>query len=85
MSNFVNLLDIVYPIGSVYVTFSDISQQIKLVALGEKIDGKFLYATSTPNQTGGSLKHSHKYGHLYTMWWYSIGSFSDNEQWVLPL
>ena len=55
------------------------------MALGEKIDGKFLYATSTPNQTGGSLKHSHKYGHIYTMWWYSIGSFSDNEQWVLPL
>lgn len=25
MSNFINLLDIVYPIGSVYITFSDVS------------------------------------------------------------
>ena len=25
MSNFVNLLDIIYPIGSVYITFSDVS------------------------------------------------------------
>lgn len=85
MSNFVNLLDIVYPVGSVYITFSDISPVDSVGGSWEKIDGKFLYATSTPNQTGGSLKHSHKYGHVYTMWWYSIGSFSDNEQWVLPL
>lgn len=25
MSNFVNLLDIVYPVGSVYITFSNVS------------------------------------------------------------
>lgn len=85
MSNFVNLLDIVYPVGSVYITFSDISPVDSVGGSWEKIEDKFLYATSTPNQTGGSLKHSHKYGLTYTMWWFSIGSFSDEENWILPL
>lgn len=67
MSNFVNLLDIVYPIGSVYITFSDVSPVDSAGGSWEKIEDKFLYATSTPNQTGGSLKHSHKYGLVYTM------------------
>lgn len=85
MSNFVNLLDIVYPVGSVYITFSDISPVDSVGGSWEKIDNKFLYATSTPNQTGGSLKHSHKYGHSYAMWWYSIGSYDQKEEWILPL
>lgn len=85
MSNFVNLLDIIYPVGSVYITFSDISPVDSVGGSWEKIDGKFLYATSTPNQTGGSLKHSHKYGLNYAMWWFTIGSLSDNEKWILPL
>lgn len=85
MSNFVNLLDIVYPIGSVYITFSDVSPVDSVGGSWEKIDGKFLYATSTPNQTGGSLKHSHKYGYACTLWWDFIGSFSNEDGWVLPL
>lgn len=85
MSNFVNLLDIVYPIGSVYITFNDVSPVDAVGGSWEKIDDKFLYATSTPNQTGGSLKHSHKYGLEYTLWWYSIGSFDAKETWILPL
>lgn len=85
MSNYVNLLDIVYPVGSVYITFSNISPVESVGGSWEKIDDKFLYATSTPNQTGGSLKHSHQYGLAYTMWWYSFGSFDSSENWVLPL
>lgn len=85
MSNFVNLLDIIYPVGSVYITFSSVSPVDLVGGSWEKIDGKFLYATSTPNQTGGSLKHSHKYGNAYTVWWYSIGSYLENEIAMLPL
>lgn len=85
MSNFVNLLDIIYPVGSVYITFSDVSPIDSVGGSWEKIDGKFLYATSTPNQTGGSLQHSHKYGNAYTVWWYSIGGYIEDEKSMLPL
>lgn len=85
MSNFVNLLDIVYPVGSVYITFSDISPVDSVGGAWEKIDDKFLYATSTPNQTGGSLKHSHKYGNVYAVWWHSISSYTADEGSMLPL
>lgn len=37
MSNFVNLLDIVYPIGSVYITFSDISPVDSVGVLGKRL------------------------------------------------
>lgn len=57
MSNFVNLLDIVYPVGSVYITFSDISPVDSVGGSWEKIDGKFLQSSSDNNKvdsTGGS-------------------------------
>lgn len=40
MSNFVNLLDIVYPVGSVYITFSDISPVDSVGGSWERIDGE---------------------------------------------
>nr|DAL73017.1 MAG TPA: hypothetical protein [Caudoviricetes sp.] len=51
-------LDTVYSIGSIYITFNDISPVDSVGGSCEKIDGKFLYATSTPNQTYDLLKHS---------------------------
>lgn len=56
MSNFVNLLDIVYPVGSVYITFSDVSPIESVGGSWEKIDGKFLQSSSETdalNSTGG--------------------------------
>ena len=57
MSNFVNLLDIIYPVGSVYITFSDVSPVDSVGGSWEKIDGKFLQSSSDNNKvdsTGGS-------------------------------
>lgn len=57
MSNFVNLLDIVYPVGSVYITFSDVSPVDSVGGSWEKIDGKFLQSSSeidSLNSTGGT-------------------------------
>lgn len=57
MSNFVNLLDIVYPVGSVYITFSDISPVDSVGGFWEKIEGKFLQSSSDNNKVdsmGGS-------------------------------
>lgn len=56
MSNFVNLLDIIYPVGSVYITFSDVSPANSVGGSWEKIDGKFLQSSSETdslNSTGG--------------------------------
>ena len=71
MSNFVNLLDIVYPIGSVYITFSNISPVDSVGGSWEKIDGKFLQSSSeanTLNSTGGfsgNIGLSFTYGSYY--------------------
>lgn len=57
MSNFVNLLDIIYPVGSVYITFSDVSPVDAVGDSWEKIDGKFLQSSSetdTVNSSGGT-------------------------------
>lgn len=57
MPNYVNLLDIVYPVGSVYITFSDVSPVDSIGGSWEKIDGKFLQSSSETNHvnsTGGS-------------------------------
>ena len=57
MSNYVNLLDIVYPIGSVYITFSDVSPVDSVGGSWEKIDGKFLQSSSETdavNSLGGT-------------------------------
>ena len=78
MSNFVNLLDIVYPIGSVYITFSDISPVDSVGGSWEKIDGKFLQSSSEIekiNSTGGfsgnigfSISYGSWYGTIVPTW-----------------
>ena len=71
MSNFVNLLDIVYPVGSVYITFSDVSPIESVGGSWEKIDGKFLQSSSETdalNSTGGfsgNIGFTFAYGSYY--------------------
>ena len=71
MSNYVNLLDIVYPVGSVYITFSDVSPVDSVGGSWEKIDGKFLQSSSETdslNSTGGfsgSIGFTFAYGSYY--------------------
>lgn len=71
MSNYVNLLDIVYPVGSVYITFSDVSPVDSVGGSWEKIDGKFLQSSSETdslNSTGGfsgSIGFTFTYGSYY--------------------
>ena len=50
MSNFVNLLDIVYPVDSVYITFSATSPADTIGGTWELLENKFLY--SSANATG---------------------------------
>ena len=60
------LLDIIYPIGSIYLTFNQSPPAIGTWELLE--EGRFLQSTTTsPGQTGGSTTHTHKTsGHVLT-------------------
>ena len=49
------LFDLVYPVGSVYMSTNSTSPQILFGGSWTKIEGRFLWATgSTPGTTGGS-------------------------------
>lgn len=84
MSNFVNLLDIVYPIGSIYISFSNVSPVDSIGGSWEKINGKFLQSSSESekvNSVGGfsgiigfQLKYASWYGGLVPTWNQDIDS-----------
>lgn len=57
MSNFVNLLDIVYPVGSIYQSMSATSPADFIGGTWTKIK-TFLYGADTANQTGGEATHT---------------------------
>ncbi len=74
MSNYVNLLDIIYPVGSVYITFSDVSPVNSVGGSWEKIDGKFLQSSSTTekNNSTGGFSGNIGFNILYGAWYGSI-------------
>lgn len=79
MSNFVNLLDIVYPIGSVYITFNDVSPVDAVGGSWEKINGKFLQSSSetdTLNSTGG-YSNSIELTLQYASWYCNLATLDN--------
>lgn len=79
MSNFVNLLDIVYPIGSIYITFSDVSPADSVGGTWEKIEDKFLQSsgeTNTLNSVGG-YSNSIELSLQYASWYYNLATLSN--------
>lgn len=58
MSNYINLLDIIYLIGSIYITTNDFSPSKTIGGTWEIIDGKFLQSSGNSNKVdsmGGSF------------------------------
>lgn len=64
MSNFVNLLDIVYPVDSVYISFNETSPSDIVGGTWTPIIDEFLYSSSKygVGNTGGSTTHNHILG-----------------------
>lgn len=56
MSNFVNLLDIVYPVGSIYHSMSATSPASTVGGTWTQLK-TFLYGSTTAKQTGGEATH----------------------------
>lgn len=57
MSNFVNLLDIVYPVGSIYHSMSATSPASTVGGTWTQLK-TFLYGSTTAKQTGGEATHT---------------------------
>lgn len=57
MSNFVNLMDIIYPVGSIYHSMDATSPVDFIGGTWTKIK-TFLYGADTANQTGGEATHT---------------------------
>lgn len=58
MANYVNLLDIIYPVGSVYISFNDTSPSSFIGGTWEQLNNVFLYGTSGGiGVTGGEATH----------------------------
>lgn len=74
MANYVNLLDIVYPVGSVYITFNSVNPSDSVGGTWEKIEDKFLQSSGTKNtlnSIGGSSVE--KQLHLsYAAYWRAL-------------
>lgn len=54
MSNYVNLLDIVYPVGSVFISNNSVSPADSIGGTWTKLDSDTFICCGTPNETGGA-------------------------------
>lgn len=72
MSNFVNLLDIIYPVGSVYITFSTTSPANTVGGTWELLNNVFLYSSAnTAGTIGGEatcVLHQQELPYTYALW-----------------
>lgn len=64
MSNFVNLLDIIYPVGSVYITATEVSPASSIGGTWVEIKDKVLLDRTDENclVEKGSMTHKHRLG-----------------------
>lgn len=63
-SSKMGILDMVYPVGSIYMSVNNASPATFLGGTWEKIEDKFLLSSGTAlaGSTGGSATHTHSYG-----------------------
>lgn len=78
---FVNLLDVIYPIGSLYISFSNVSPAENIGGQWEPIIGRFPYF-SNKIETGGENVHTLTIDEMpshahQTLQYNNEGSFSD--------
>lgn len=87
MSNYVNLLDIIYPVGSVFISNTSISPASTIGGTWTKLDSDTFICCGTPNTTGGTNSirltinqmpsHNHKLAGNGTWLGGSAGNYID--------
>lgn len=65
MTAFVNMMDLVYPIGSIYQSMSPTNPGAIFLGQWTQITSKFLYAANSGNVSGGSTSHTHAVAMLF--------------------
>lgn len=89
MANFVNLMDVIYPVGSIYITTNATSPADSIGGTWERVEDKFLIAASAKyaaTSSGGEATHKLTVGempshnHDYRFGYYNSGAGSS-EAW----
>ena len=71
MANWVNLLEVVYPVGSIYMSFNSTSPSSFIGGSWEQITDMFLLPSTSSGEEGGQPTHNHAYG---VRWWTYYGA-----------
>lgn len=69
------LLDLVYPVGAIYISINNVSPATLFGGTWEQIQDKFLLSagsTYTAGSTGGVASHTHDYGIAFNGYYYNI-------------
>lgn len=83
MSNFVNLMDIVYPVGSIYQSMNATSPASSIGGTWTQLK-TFLYGADTANQTGGAnsirltINEMPSHNHRVAGWGEWLGTNNQN-------
>lgn len=80
------IVDLVYPIGSIYMSVNSSSPVVLFGGTWERIQDTFLLAagnTYSGGGTGGAEKHTHEYGIQYGTYYYNTVFESDSNAGVL--
>lgn len=94
MANFVNLMDVIYPVGSIYITTNAISPADSIGGTWERIEDKFLIAASAnyaATSSGGEATHKltvdemPRHNHDYRYGYYNSGAGSAGNFGAYPI
>jgi hypothetical protein len=80
MSNFVNLLDIVYPVGSIYISMNAESPASTVGGTWTQITNRFLYSSTSSAAIGG---YEYEYMDIYVDYYYGLLAHADYDKMFL--
>ena len=73
-----NILDVIYPVGSIYMSTVNVSPASTIGGSWAQITGRFIKADTTPSSTGGSDTHTHTYGADWLSYYGTIVNFNQD-------
>ena len=84
MSSFISMTNLIYPVGSYYMSNSSTSPASLFGGSWTQVTSRFLYG-STSVTTGGSSTHTHTYGvHVCTQWC-GLTTVLDSDSGIISL